>query len=225
MNESPSPHTGGPSIDRPSTMYPHTYIHAGSFLRCMLSGPCRATMACAGHCVHGPVRASLGVVVGGVVGLDCTWVGRPVGGWVDGWVDLPHDGQLQPYHQSKTEQTMNLTCFVPCTFGNDQHAFNAFTDCVMRSKPGTCFRVQTDMLATSPGCDAMYTYAYTPPIQPAHSTLIHTNRLHIHNTHTPPSQPYHSTLPQINRPRRPRRGVAARPGAVPGRGRGGGDGF
>lgn len=61
------------------------------------------------------------------------------GVWVDAWMDLPHDGQPQPHHQTKTEQTMNLTCFVPCTFGNDQHAFNAFTDCVMRAKPGTRF--------------------------------------------------------------------------------------
>lgn len=41
------PHTACP---RPT----HTR-HTGSFLKCMLSSPCRETMACAGHCVHGPV--------------------------------------------------------------------------------------------------------------------------------------------------------------------------
>ncbi|GAB5037628.1 Hypothetical protein NocV09_09300040 [Nannochloropsis oceanica] len=56
----------------------------GAFLGCILSAPCRATMACAAHCVTGT--------------------------------------------------NMNLTCFLPCTQGNDQTAFTTFTNCVMKER-------------------------------------------------------------------------------------------
>lgn len=136
---------------------------------------------------------------------------------------------------------MNLTCFVPCTFGRDQHAFNAFTDCVMRAKPGRsacrCRGVHVSeyvcvgewMGGWAHGwIDGVCVHRSIPPPSPhtnpqtptpTHHTTQPTTDPGMQLTTNPDPNPPCNTQPTSNdnRPRRPRRGVAPGAGAVPGR--------
>lgn len=169
------------SFTHPPT--PHTtprHATPGTFLRCMLSGPCRATMACAGHCVHGPVRHD-----------------RKENGLEEGRVG-ESDNPQTPHHTTTTTD----------------HEPDVLRALHLWERPARLQRLLRLRHARQARCVGVW--VGTPCARMQRHTCSNNSHALPALTHTHTNQTKPNQQP---RPGRPRRGVAAGAGAVPGRGR------